>query len=174
MKNETSKKKEAIESYTMAGGMHPIVGRLAKSEQPGIILVEHNGLDPKPARIVAGLKRQELSKKENIGRDVLILFEGGNPEYPIIIGLLESLIDDLVSMEIEQKIEREESKTNEQLDTIVDGKRIVLEAEDEIVLKCGKGSITLNKDGKIIVKGTNLISRASETNKIKGSSIDLN
>jgi hypothetical protein len=29
-------------------------------------------------------------------------------------------------------------------------------------------------DGRIVIKGTRLLSRASETNKIKGASVDIN
>jgi hypothetical protein len=49
-----------------------------------------------------------------------------------------------------------------------------LEAQEEIVLKCGEGSITLRKDGKIIIKGTHLLSRASGPNRIKGGSVQIN
>lgn len=57
---------------------------------------------------------------------------------------------------------------------MVDGKRVVIEAQEEIELKCGQGSITIRKDGKIVVKGTNLLSRSSGPNRIKGGSINLN
>jgi len=36
----------------------------------------------------------------------------------------------------------------------VDGKRVVLEGNDEVVLKCGEASITLRRDGKIILRGS--------------------
>ncbi len=63
---------------------------------------------------------------------------------------------------------------NEPVNTVVDGKKITLEAENKIVLKCGKGSITIQKDGKIVVKGTNLLSRSSGINRIKGGSVGIN
>jgi hypothetical protein len=50
----------------------------------------------------------------------------------------------------------------------------VIEGRDEVVLRCGQGSITLRADGKIVIKGTQLVSRASDTNKIRGASVQIN
>lgn len=162
--------KESRESATTSLlTAQPLTGRIAPSENSGVILVEVNDADTKPARILSTLDRKELLKKENTGREVLLIFEGGNPDKPIIIGMLESVIDDIVAMQIEPEPEKPES-----VNTVVDGRRITLEAENEIVLKCGKGSITINKDGKIIVKGTNLMSRSSGMNRIKGGSVGIN
>ena len=50
----------------------------------------------------------------------------------------------------------------------------IIESRDQIVIRCGKSSITLMSDGKIVVKGTKIISRASGENAIKGAQIKLN
>jgi hypothetical protein len=55
-----------------------------------------------------------------------------------------------------------------------DGERQVITAEREIVLKCGHASITLTRAGKVIIKGTYVLSRSSGYNKIKGAAIDIN
>ena len=55
-----------------------------------------------------------------------------------------------------------------------DKERLVLEADREIELRCGKSSITLTREGKVILKGVNIVSRASGTNKIKGASVNIN
>ena len=59
-------------------------------------------------------------------------------------------------------------------EAVIDGKVVRFEARDEIVLQCGKGSITLRKDGKIVIKGTHLLSRASGVNRIKGGQVNIN
>ena len=59
-------------------------------------------------------------------------------------------------------------------DIHVDGKTITIEAFDEIILKCGPGAIYLTKEGKIILKGIEIISRAKNNNKIKGSEVEVN
>ena len=56
----------------------------------------------------------------------------------------------------------------------VDGDRLVLEANREIVLRCGKSSITLKADGRVSVKGTQLLSRADGQNRVQGATVQLN
>jgi len=56
----------------------------------------------------------------------------------------------------------------------IDGKRISLEAENEIVLKCGKASITLTKAGKVLIKGDYVLSHSSGENRIRGGSVSVN
>jgi hypothetical protein len=56
----------------------------------------------------------------------------------------------------------------------VEGKRVVLSAADEIVLRCGKSSITLTRAGKVVIRGAYLLSRASGVNRIKGASVQIN
>ncbi len=54
------------------------------------------------------------------------------------------------------------------------GKKIYIEAGDEIQLKCGGGTILIDKRGKIVVRGTEIVSRARRSNKIKGASVAIN
>jgi hypothetical protein len=56
----------------------------------------------------------------------------------------------------------------------VDGHRVVLDAEQEIVLRCGKASITLTRAGKVLIRGAYLLSRSSGVNRIKGGSVQIN
>lgn len=147
--------------------LSPRVGRLAPPGPSGEILIEYEG-STKVARSVSGVSRSELAKPENRGRDVLLLFEVGDPNRPIIIGLMEDPLDRLVSMEVAPK------PADMPKEVVVDGKRVTIEAEEEVVLKCGAGSITLRKDGKIIIKGTHLLSRSSGPNRIKGGSVNIN
>jgi len=51
---------------------------------------------------------------------------------------------------------------------------LLLEAKKSLTLKCGDGSITIREDGKILIKGKNLVSLALETNRIKGGSVAIN
>ena len=60
------------------------------------------------------------------------------------------------------------------VDAVLDGRRVVLEAHDEIVLRCGESSISLRKDGKVVIRGRELVSRAAEINKIKGGAVHIN
>lgn len=51
---------------------------------------------------------------------------------------------------------------------------LVFEAKQNLTLKCGDGSITIRADGKILIKGKDLVSHAQRTNRIKGGSVAIN
>lgn len=51
---------------------------------------------------------------------------------------------------------------------------LVLEARQTLILKCGDGSITIRKDGKILIKGKDLLSCAKRMNRIKGGAVSIN
>jgi len=53
----------------------------------------------------------------------------------------------------------------------VDGERVVFDAKKEIVLRCGKASITLTRAGKVLIRGAYLLNRSSGVNRIKGGSV---
>jgi hypothetical protein len=55
-----------------------------------------------------------------------------------------------------------------------DGKRLVISAQDQIVLRCGKASITLAKEGKLIIQGAYVSSQSSGVLRIKGGSVQIN
>ena len=56
----------------------------------------------------------------------------------------------------------------------VDGKRVRIVARDEIVLECGDASITLRRNGRIIIKGTYIETSSEGTNRIKGGQVRIN
>jgi len=92
---------------------------------------------------------------DHVGREVVLAFEGGNTERPIIMGLLVGA----EPRELEAK---------------VDGETLVLSAKREIVLRCGKASITLTRAGKILLRGAYLSARSSGVHRIKGASVQIN
>jgi len=51
---------------------------------------------------------------------------------------------------------------------------LVLEAKQNLTLKVGDGSITLRGDGKILIKGKDLVSHAKRMNRIKGGAVSIN
>ncbi len=92
-----------------------------------------------------------------VGRQVAVMFEGGRPTHPVVVGII-------------QTTEGASGSRNVKLD----GDRLTLTAEHEVVLRCGKASITLTRDGKILLRGAHLVSRSSGVNRIRGGSIHLN
>jgi hypothetical protein len=49
-----------------------------------------------------------------------------------------------------------------------------LKALDSIELTCGESVLSMSKNGKIVLRGTDITTRASGQNKIKGSTISIN
>jgi len=52
--------------------------------------------------------------------------------------------------------------------------KIIINANERIELRCGKSSMILDKEGRVVVKGTNITNRASGCNKIKGGTVQIN
>jgi hypothetical protein len=55
-----------------------------------------------------------------------------------------------------------------------DGERLLLSARNQLVLKCGKASITLTREGKVLIQGSYVSSRSTGVIRIKGGSVQLN
>lgn len=51
---------------------------------------------------------------------------------------------------------------------------IVLEATKGLTLRVGEGSVTLREDGKVLIKGRELVSHARGRNRIRGGSVAIN
>jgi hypothetical protein len=56
----------------------------------------------------------------------------------------------------------------------VDGRRLTIEGADEIELVCGKASIILRRNGRIIIRGAQVETSAQGLNRIKGGSVKIN
>lgn len=52
--------------------------------------------------------------------------------------------------------------------------RLIVAAEEEVVICCGASSITLRRDGKILIQGIDVVSKAARTQRIKGGSVQIN
>ena len=112
----------------------------------------------------------------HIGRNVALLFANGDTLRPVIMGLIHSPLHDLiVSYDAKNhQLPTQESSALKVDDVTIDGKRIVLEGREEVVIKCGEASITLTKAGKILIRGNYLLNRASGVNRIMGGSVQVN
>jgi hypothetical protein len=98
----------------------------------------------------------------HIGRKVVLMFENGDPTRPIVMGWLRNA-------EAWPLAGRPG-----QVEVDADGERLLVNAKQQLVLKCGKASITLTKAGKILIQGTYVSNRSSGVMRIKGGSVQLN
>ena len=128
-----------------------VIGTLKGFNASGIPFVEfplNPTGRPLPSRSTVALN------KNHIGREVALMFEMNTVRKPIIIGLMH-VPENHVEVKIEDEI-------------------TVISAEKEIHIRCGESSIRLRKDGKIEIKGRDILSKASQSNKIKGGMVNVN
>lgn len=143
------------------------------NEQAGVIIGELIGMadegriplicypgQPGPAALQAR-SIVDLHGK-HIGQQVVLMFEANDPMKPIIMGVLQNK----EGWPLDQH--------PDQVEMDVDGERMIVSAKEQLVLRCGKASITLTKAGKVLIKGSYVLSRSSGVNRIKGGSVQLN
>ncbi|MBI5924539.1 MAG: hypothetical protein HY836_02985 [Aquabacterium sp.] len=98
----------------------------------------------------------------HIGQGVVLMFEGGDIRCPIVMGVVRGA----PGWPLEDKPAT--------VDVDADGQRMVVSAHEQLVLRCGKASITLTKAGKVLIDGTYVSSKSSGVNRVKGGSVQLN
>ncbi len=54
------------------------------------------------------------------------------------------------------------------------GKLTVIESEQPLILRCGPASVSLFPDGRVEIRGTQVLSRAEGANRVQGGSVNLN
>ena len=144
-----------------------VVGTLAGLNDAGEPLVRHP-LDPS-RRVTVARSTVPLDASQ-VEREVVLTFERGDVEKPIVIGVLwKPEADPASESAMPRPIE-----IRPIVQATLDGERLVLSAEQEVVLKCGKASLTLTRAGKVLIRGTYLLSRSSGVNRIKGGSVQIN
>ena len=98
----------------------------------------------------------------HIGQPVVLMFERNDAARPIVMGVLRPsigwpLADPPAQVEVD-----------------ADGERLLVTAKEQLVLRCGKASITLTKAGKVLIQGSYVLSRSTGVNRVKGGSVQLN
>jgi hypothetical protein len=97
-----------------------------------------------------------------IGSKLLIGFIENDRDSPVVLGVLTGHAN------------WSTTESHPQVEVDADGKRLFISAREELVLRCGKASITLTKAGKVLVDGTYVSVHSTGVHRIKGGSIELN
>lgn len=98
----------------------------------------------------------------HMGLDVLLAFDGNDLRRPIVTGLLRGqrgwpAPDGLAQVGVE-----------------ADGQRLTITAQDQLVLRCGRSSVTLSANGRLELHADVIVSHARGVNRVRGGSVQLN
>ncbi|KFA92783.1 DUF6484 domain-containing protein [Archangium violaceum] len=168
-----------------------VEGWIAGVDSAGRPLVdfEENTAEPIPARSAVALDAQTVRDAISIRRKVVLTFERGDPRRPFLLALLHEpsptpLVDALLAAMTEPPAPPVEARTDGQPSTVeLQGKHEVSLAcgaarvtltRDEVVLQCGEASIALQRNGKVVIRGATVETRARGTHRIKAGSVDIN
>jgi hypothetical protein len=142
------------------------IGRLVAAPLAGPPEVDVPGHGVRRARVLHSVDRAGLRSDGAVGREVLLVFVGGDPEQPVVVGLLEDPAEAVLAGTTDGGGAR--------LDATVDGRAVVLDGTHEVTLRCGEASLTLHADGRIVTRGVNIVSQASEQQRIQGAVVKIN
>ena len=114
----------------------------------------------------------------------LMRIAGGSAEFAVIgkMHRPQALVLDRVISATEQQHEQGDQQVfadelaarQNLLPLSLDGETCLIEAKEELVLRCGEASITLSKNGKIAIRGKYILNRATGVNRILGGSVQVN
>lgn len=159
------------------------IGRLVDFDA-GKPVVDYRGNPhgPLPAETTVALSAIDVvvEKSTDHATEVLLVFESERSDRPVIVGLVrrdgpEPAQTPSAEAPVSRvSLQSKSSKKAPKLEAVVDGKRVVLDAQDEIVLKCGEASVTLRRNGRIVIRGVYVETRSSGVNRIKGGTVQIN
>ncbi len=159
-------------SNARSGNPGVLIGKLVAWDDAGNPLVDYPSNPSEcflPARTTVPLDQAHL------GREVALMLVSGDPHQPLIIGLLQPPHAASAAVRgSHDPAHRSTEGLSPPLAAEIDGERLVFTAKQEIVLQCGQASLTLTKAGKVLIRGTYLLSRSSGVNRIKGGSVQIN
>lgn len=98
----------------------------------------------------------------HVGRAVTIVFDQGDPGRPIVTGVLRAQ-GSWPTWPRPREVELD-----------VDGNTLVVDAGRRLVLRCGEASIVLTHDGKVVIRGTCVVTHATGLNRIRGGAVQIN
>ncbi len=143
------------------------IGRILGVTHEGRALVDYPGSRNGPVEARSAVEVTGVSPQRLKGAPVVLLLLDEEPA-PIIIGLLrDQLCSGILQPDVSEIMGRAEECT-------VDGERVRIEGKQAVLIRCGKASIELMADGRILIRGARLVSRAEGLNAIKGASVRIN
>jgi hypothetical protein len=133
-------------------------GRLVRVDSEGRLFVDFPGNPSGPLAAKLAVSRTEIAALIDGAEEteILLVFENNDIAQPIIVGTVR---DCLPSNGIEIYIR---------------GRRFIVDTDEDIELRCGEAKVRITRNGKIIVLGNDVVSRARRRNRIKGGTVNIN
>ena len=141
-------------------------GRLVAIDDDGVARVDWPGREGAPAR-AASLVQLDAREAGGLPRDVLLVITAD--DEPIVAGLLHARV-----VRTSPEAPPEPVAPPAALTTSDDGRSIALQAAERVELRCGDSALVMTADGQVVLRGTNLTSRATETHRIRGAAVLIN
>lgn len=150
-----------------AGLPSACLGKLEALALPTQVWVTLPGTD---AAVLASIgmdcDEQRLQSAVDQQQPAVLIFEQGDSERPILIGIIAP-----IHTEPRQLAELPQGFA---VEADADGRRIRLQAQEEVILQCGDASISLKRNGRVVIRGASIETNAKTTNRIKGGSVRIN
>jgi hypothetical protein len=127
-----------------------------------------------PARLAVRVSRDRIETAIATRQQAVVLFENGDHSRPLILGFIEALEQESSGPRADVPEAAGESTGIPIIEADVDGRRVRVTAQDEIVLQCGSASVTLRRNGRVIIRGTYVETHSEGTNRIKGGQVHIN
>ena len=166
MKGSTAEKLRPIGLVSNIKGIK--TGALSRIDEDGTVWVDYPG-NPAgllKARLTATVSTLLKSVDISTIGPVMLAFEENDSGRPIVV---DAVCETIYAHSPALSVNRDE------VDNVrIDGQSVTFDAKKEIVLRCGKASITLTRAGKVLIRGAYLLNRSSGVNRIKGGSVQIN
>jgi hypothetical protein len=142
------------------------IGQLLGIDEAGSPVVDFDGnpYGPAAARLAIPYLA-DLAGFVGSPTALVLVFEEADPARPIVVGMFP---------DTRAGAGRPGEAPAARGDLVLGGDRVRIEARDEVSVRCGEASLTMRRDGKILVKGSDVTSRATRVHKIKGGSVRIN
>jgi hypothetical protein len=157
MRQNTARKVECSAASTTGARTGLFVGTLLALGENGMAFVglpAAEGIDLLKARSSGSIRNEDL------GAQVVVLVEPGDIDQSVVIGVVQN--------------SRSMPAAKRSVEVSMNLGTLEFEAQDRMVLRCGKASLTLTRDGKVLIRGTKVLNRASGVNRILGGSVQIN
>lgn len=156
MKTKTTKgTKRAPAASSAAPGAGVYIATVARWDDDGaFVTLPRDDRGPVAARVMCPVGSSRRDARAAVGQSVVVMLDATGA--PVILGEMHPV------GALEGAVAR------------VDGRRVEIVAADEIELKCGEASLVLRRNGRVVLRGVQVETRATGLNRIKGGTVAIN